>query len=463
VTTHTAPPSATALLQDPQLPAEADVLLDYHRQPRVYAVRGNGAQVEDGSGAIYWDAVSHVGATGIGLGVSEIAVALREQAEQLSFASTRHFVTRPGLELAAAIGELTPAGLTHCWFGSSGAEAVESAIQIARQYWQAEGQPRKVTLIGQERSYHGGTIGAISLGGHTSHRNRMQPYLLSAPAMLLAPATPAEGANAADMAQALERLILDADPATVAAVVLEKIGATTSGAVVPPGGWHQAVRELCDRYDILLIADEVTTAFGRTGRWFADDYWPGSQPDILIGGKTLHSGYTTLSVVIGNDKVARGLQQSPERLGVRFTSAGNPLSCAAGLAVLRYIQRENLVDRCYKAGEELRLMLASLAETSPHVGTPRGLGLEIGLPLWQDAAGRVPFPRQQRVMEAVVDTAFRRHNLVIAGGSGTHVSADGDHLMITPYLGITPEESATITGLIADSLDDMLRPGSGAI
>jgi adenosylmethionine-8-amino-7-oxononanoate aminotransferase len=434
-------------------------MLDYPGRVRPHAVSGDGIWVTDSDGRRYLDAAFQT--LSIGHGVREVADAVTEQFSKLAWASPRLFVNTPALELAEEIAEVAPMGLEHTLVVPGGTEAVEAACQIAAYWQQVRRKPRKVKFIAQSGSFHGGTGFSISLGGYRAHRERMRAYQLPTSAMLLAPATPAEDADPTWFAGELDALICREDPDTVCAVVVEPMSATTLGAVVPPRGWHQAIRAVCDRHDVLLIADEVSTGFGRTGKWWGMDHWH-TTPDILVAAKNLYGGFVPLGVVVASTRIAADLRAAGVAPPVRFTSGGNPISCAAGLAVLRVIKRDHLVARAEALGNYLRAQLREVAGASRHAGEPRGLGMLAGLPLWAHPDTREPFPRQARVMERVVRAAQERHGLLIAGGTGSGDGVDGDHITITPPLNASYDEIDMLAQKLADTLDDALQPRSSA-
>jgi adenosylmethionine-8-amino-7-oxononanoate aminotransferase len=453
------PPSAAATT-DPASGVDLQQrhLLDYPGRARPVAVAGEGAWVTDACGRRYLDAAFQT--LSIGHGVPEVADAIAAQIGELAWASPRFFVTQPALQLAEEIATVAPAGLGHTLVVPGGTEAVEAACQTAAYWQQIRGKPAKVKFISQWGSFHGGTGFSISLGGYHAHRERMRAYELPPSSMLRAPATPADGGDPAWFAAELEKLIVGADPSTVCAVVVEPMSATTLGAVVPTPGWHQAIRAVCDRHDVLLIADEVSTGFGRTGRWWGMDHWQ-TTADMIVAGKNLYGGYVPLGVVIASDRIAGELQARGVALPVRFTSGGNPVSCAAGLAVLRFIKRERLVARARRAGRYLQSRLRAVAEANAHAGAPRGLGMLVGVPLWAQSSDRLPFPRGERVMERVVRAAQERHGLLIAGGTGSASGPSGDHITITPPLTASWHEIDILAEKLVDTLDDVLGSGHG--
>jgi adenosylmethionine-8-amino-7-oxononanoate aminotransferase len=429
---------------------ESRLLADYWRQPRPVAAHGDGVWIEDADGHRYLDAAGSVHVVSIGHGVAEIGEAIAAQAARLSFASSRYFVNEPQLELAQLIADLAPPSLNRCYFASGGSEAVEFAVQIARYYQCLRGRPERYKFIGQMRSYHGATVATISLGGHPVHRERLRPYLLPFPHL---EATPAEGADPERFATSLDQLIRREDPETVCGLVMEPIGGTTSGAIVPPAGWWEAAQEVCRSHEVLLIADEVVTGFGRTGRPFGIQHW-GVEPDLMVTSKSISSGYAPLAAVIVQDRIADEVQAAAQRLPLRLTYSGNPMACAAGLAVQRRIQRDRLMDRCNRVGVYLAGLLASLAERSPLLGAPRGRGLLLGLPVWKDADAMVPFVRAERVQERIV-AAGLRHGLILVGGTGTERSGDGDHLLLSPPFTISEEECDLLAELLEATLVDV--------
>jgi adenosylmethionine-8-amino-7-oxononanoate aminotransferase len=414
---------------------ESELLADYWQRPRPVAVKGEGVWIIDKDGRRYLDAAGSVHVVSIGHGVVEVAEAIASQASRLAFASTRHFTSDAQLELAELIRELAPDGLRRCFFASGGSEAMELGLQLAYHWQCLHGRPDKHKFIGQHRSYHGGTLATVSLGGHDKHRRRLAPFLLPFPRT---DATPATGGDPASFAAKLDELIEREGPGSVCAFVAEPITGTTSGAIVPPAGWYEAIRTVCDRHDVLFIADEVVTGFGRTGLNFGIQHWSAT-PDLMITSKGISSGYAPLAAIVVHDRLAADIEAGPERLPLRLTYAGNPLACAAGLAVQKYIQREDLIARCRARGEYLRKLLTDLARRLPELGQPRGLGLLLSVPMWEDVDAARPFPRSARMQERIVEAALAQ-GLILIGGTGSEGSSDGDHLLLSPPFVISEAE-----------------------
>lgn len=240
-------------------------------------------------------------------------------------------------------------------------------------------------------------------------------------------------------AEELSRAIEQEDPNSIAAFIAEPIIGTTGGAIVPPPGYYEAIRRICDQYDILFIADEVVTGFGRTGLNFGIEHWQ-AIPDIITSAKGLSSGYAPIGAVIVHKRVWETFERSKRHtISLRLTYSGNPMSCAAALAVQNYVIRHNLIHRCAQMGAYLKNKLQQLAGRNPFIGDVRGLGLLIGVEFVQDRTTRSTFPRSLKFQERVVESALE-FGLVLAGGSGTGVRPDGDHIMITPPFVITERQ-----------------------
>ena len=441
------------------------LMLDWHigSDPRPVVVGGDGPYLHQADGRQLFDASGGLAMSALGNSLpTQIASDVFQQIARVPHATTQRVATEPMIDLAKEVASIAPAGgqLSHPFFAANGTDAVEVALQAALRYHQLRGDPARTKIVCLDHEFHGGSMWAVAAGGHRGHLARLAPWQPGPSVVLRAPALPPYDADVAAARAALVKVVEDADPSTVAALLIEAHNATTGGAVVTPPGWHRAMREVCTRYGILLLVDEVTTGFGRTGLMWGLDHSPGVVPDLVTAGKGVCGGVIPLSMVLATDEVASVIHAGPERLQVRFTAAGHAVACTAALSVLRHIRREGLVGHAKEAGEHLRGLLQMMHERFPrHVGEPRGIGLLLALPLWQDATARVPFPRARRVAERVCSVAMR-HGLLIVGGS-----AWGDHVMITPYLGITPAQSAELAGLLEGVLDEVLAdeaPLSGA-
>jgi adenosylmethionine-8-amino-7-oxononanoate aminotransferase len=426
-------------------------------KPRPRIVRGEGVWLWDGAGRRYLDGIGGIHVNSIGHGVAEVADAIARQARQVAFAYSAHFTTEPQVELAERVVKMAPPGMARVHFTSGGSEATEVALQVARQYHLARGKPSKWRAIGRWHSYHGSSVGAMSVTGHLGRRRDYAPYLLDFPHI-----SPPCGSRcrlgrgdssaclacADELAVTIER----EGPDTIAAFFAEPIVGTTAGALVPPPGYYERIREICDRYDVLFVADEVITGFGRTGRNFGVEHWRAT-PDLLTSAKGLASGYAPIGAVVVHERVVAEIERGrPDGYFLGYTFSGNPVSCAAALAVQDYVARHNLVERCATVGGQLKARLGTLGERFGGVGEVRGLGLLLGIELVRDRATNAPFPRAECVQERVVAAALER-GLVIVGGTGRGHGADGDHLLVTPPFVIDDAECDQVVATLADAME----------
>jgi adenosylmethionine-8-amino-7-oxononanoate aminotransferase len=385
--------------------------------------RGEGALLYDADGREYLDALSGgVFAVLAGYGREEIARAMYEQAQRLPYTSPFATTSVVTIDLARKLAELTPGDLSASFFCSSGSEAVEAAIKLARQYHQANGEVRRYKVVSLRRAYHGSTLGALSATGWSpgfapfrraadpvapaaGYASAMPPYCYRCELGLAYPAC--------DLACAttIEQAILGSDPGLVSCVILEPIMAT-AGCIVPPPGYLAKVREVCDRFGVLLISDEVVCGFGRTGRWFGVDH-ADVVPDIIVVAKGLTSGYAPMAAAIARREIA-------EKLPVFFdlhTFGGHPVSAAAALANIEIIEREDLVRNAADVGAHMLELLDGL-RAHAIVGDVRGIGLLLAVELMRDPIRRQDFAPDMGVDNQVAAVA-REMGLFVRPLGGT--------------------------------------------
>lgn len=394
-------------------------------------VKGDGVYVECESGRRYIDAIASLEASAVGHGRVEIARAVASEYEQIEFLDTLRYTSRPAIRLAKRLATLAPGDLNRVHFATSGSEAVEAAIKIARQYHQLRGSHAKYKVIGRYLGYHGCTYGAMALDGnyHRTRKHLFEPL----PAMgRFVEST----ATAADF----ERLILAERGETVSAVLIDPV-ATSSGLYPQSDEFWQELRSICDRHDVLLIADEVITAFGRTGRWFASDRG-GVTPDIITVSKGLSSGYLPISAVIASDRVASEFD-NPERVLIHgHTYGGHPIACAAALENLRIIEDERLVERAGEMEAVMRRLLDPL-RSHPLVGDIRGIGLIFGIELInRSRPEELPYEFGKHVLKMLEDE-----------GVLTFVLSPGNLLFLCPALIIGEDELEELVARIVKVLD----------
>jgi adenosylmethionine-8-amino-7-oxononanoate aminotransferase len=340
---------------------------EFEQHPLVLA-RGDGARVWDVDGREYLDALSGVFVVNVGHGNRRVIEAMTRQLERLTFAAPTTATSDRMLELGGELTQLTPPELDVVKFQNGGSEAIEAAIKIARQYHRQTGAPDKFKVVSRHRSYHGATMGALAATGFAAFRAPFEP--LPAGYVRVPPSS----------VDAIEAAIIEEGPDTVAVVILEPI-MNMAGVRIPEPGYLEGVREICDRHDVLLAYDEIVTGFGRVGSWFAAEHF-GVWPDLLCFGKGVTSGYSPLSGVVMTRRIAdafRGERKAMRHLMHGITYGGNPLSCAAGLAVIEEIKGRDLLQNAKEMGERLMAGLNDLMKDHPAITDVRGLGLLVAV------------------------------------------------------------------------------------
>jgi adenosylmethionine-8-amino-7-oxononanoate aminotransferase len=411
-------------------------------------VRGHGIYVWDSEERRYIDGLSGLWNVALGHGRVEIARAIGRQARELAYAPTLlGFSTEPAVRLAARIADLLPAGLDHVVFTSGGSESNESVIRYVRAYNRLRGLPDKIGIVALTNAYHGSSTGSASLTGLATFHRGFEPMMPEALRMARPYCWRCElGKTYPDCALAcaddLERVVAAEGVARIGAVIVEPIQGV-GGVVVPPPGWLERVRALCDRHDLLLVVDEVITGFGRTGRWFGFQH-SDVVPDMVVFAKGVTSGYQPLGGVVLHDRVWRVFADAgPDfTLHQGFTYSGHPVACAAGLATLDTIEREGIVDKVRRDGPYFAERLATLAEL-PIVGEIRSIGLMAAIEIVADRAARRAFPPAQAVPGRIRDTARRR---------GLICRANAEALMLCPPLVTTRQQLDEIVGIVRASI-----------
>lgn len=421
-------------------------------------VRAEGVYLYADDGRAFIDAAGGVGCvTSVGHAVPEVVDAISEQMHAVAFLPWTQFQSRPAADLADLIASLTPGALNRVALFNGGSEATESAVKLARQYWLARGRPEKYLVISRWQGFHGMTLGATGFGGHTGRRRKYQPMLADMPKIPPAYAYRCDDCAAGRLrcADELERMIKWQGPENVACFIAEPVVGATMGAVPAPPGYFQRIREICDRYDVLMIMDEVMTGFGRTGRWFASEHWD-VVPDIVTAAKGVSGGYAPLAVVIATDEIIGALEAAATPFVAGHTFAQNPVVAAAGLAVLSYIQKHDLVAAAAARGTELLAGLRELVARHPVAGDARGLGLMLGIELVADKATKRPFPIEAGVAGRLAKACIAEGAAVYPGQGGAD-GLVGDHVLVTPPLTITSVESAELVAAIDRGLSRLER------
>lgn len=421
------------------------------------AVRGEGCYIFTADGKKYLDAAGGAAVVSIGHGVAAIGRAMAKQATQLAFAHTSQFHTAVAEQLAARLRGLAPADFRdfgRVYFTSGGSEAAETALKLCRQYFVERGEPQRTRMVSRWQSYHGSTLGALSVSGNLRRRTPYTPlladwghiapcYCYRCPLGLTYPTCDVACADE------LEKFVQSVGPGTVAAFIVEPVVGATLGAVVPPDGYLERIADICRRHGILLIADEVMTGIGRTGKNFGVEHW-GVVPDIILVGKGVASGYAPLGAVLVSGKVAETIAGGSGAFEHGFTYSAHPVALAAGLAVLEHIEQHGLFQRVAGAGHELLRALEPLKKFLL-VSDIRGRGLLLGIEFVKERATREPFPPEAGI-------AGRIQQLALAEGVTTYPiqgCADGqagDHILLAPPYIVSSDEIGEIARALEAAL-----------
>jgi adenosylmethionine-8-amino-7-oxononanoate aminotransferase len=417
------------------------------------AVEAFGCTIRDREGREYLDAAGGAVVVNIGHGRAEVASVMAAQAARLAYAHGSVFTNEPLEVYASAVARHLPLDGAAIYPVSGGSEAIETALKLARAYHLARGDADRWIVFSRWGSYHGNTLGALDLSGRKPLRRPYEGWLgrfrhVSAAYPYRAGLAGSNALGTTDeLAAELDRAFEAAEPGSVAAFVAEPIVGATLAAAVPPDGYWPAIAEVCRRHGVLLIADEVMTGFGRTGRWFGLDHW-GVRPDLLVAAKGATSGYWPFGFVAASDEVHGTVTRGPGFVH-GFTYSHGPVAAAVAGEVLRILETEDLVEASAVKGERLLAGLRARLGEHPRVGDIRGAGLLVGLELVADRGSREPFPRAARVTETVVRAA-RERGLLVYSGTGNANGVDGDTILLGPPFIITDLEiERVIDGLAA--------------
>ena len=426
--------------------------------PLPRAIKASGLWIEDEEGGRYLDASGGALVVSLAHGREEIAKAVYDQILQCDYVHPTMFTTPVVEKLAQALARHSPRGIERFYFLSGGAEANETAIKLARQIQLEHGHAEKYLLISRWKSYHGLTLGALSAMGRTSFREPFAP-MLSESLHIHPPycVRCSYGLNFPDCglrcALALEETIQNVGPRTVSAFLGETVSGASLAVYPPPPGYWKLIREICDRYDVLLILDEVMCGMGRTGRWFAAEHYDVA-PDLVTVGKCLSGGSVALSAVGVQSKHFDVIRSGSGSFAHGGTYTHHPVAAAAGLAAVRIMEREDLVRRAEKTGEFLGEQLRKRLLDNLHVLDVRGLGLMWGIELAADKDTRKPFPREERVAERIWQTLFER-GVVVYRGVGL-AGRDGDGLIVAPPFVIEADDIRYVVDAVGRAIEDTL-------
>jgi adenosylmethionine-8-amino-7-oxononanoate aminotransferase len=427
------------------------------RPPRI--ARGEGVYLYDETGRQYLDATSGAVVSNLGRSNPSVVAAMIEQAQRVTFAYPRFFESEHNVRLADRLTGLEGEGFERAFFVSGGSEANESALKLARQYAAARGEASRFKVISRDPSYHGSTMGAMAVTGDSFTESIYGPMLrpmpkIAAPLTYRLPTGVSAEDHAAACAQALEAKILEEGHQTVLAFIIEPIGGLSSGALVSPASYYRSVREICDRYGVLLIHDEIMSCAGRSGAFLSSQHWAGSRPDIVTLAKGLAAGYTPFGAVLAPNRIV-------ETIGAQggfvhgHTYFSNPFSCAVAAAVLDEVVEQRLVDRAAKMGAYLDAQLRELQKRSRLIGDVRGKGLLMAIELVADQATR-------RQLPPAMNGPARLTNYGLAHGIALYNRRAnrgqfGDMQLIAPPLIVTEAQIDELVERLARALTDFER------
>ncbi|OJF96268.1 aspartate aminotransferase family protein [Pararhizobium antarcticum] len=421
--------------------------------------RADGIYFWTADGKRFIDGSSGPMVSNIGHGNRHVIEAMKRQMEKTTFAYRLHFENEPAEELARRLAGKMPGDLDRIFFVSGGSEAVESAIKLARQWAVATGQSKRWKVIGRFPSYHGGTMGALGVTGDLALTETFAPQIQPMPAI---PAPRAyrdrdnlsmeeRGLRYADM---LEAKILEEGADSVVAFIMEPIGGAATAALVAPDSYFARIREICDRYGILLIHDEVMTGAARTGRYLGGDHW-NCRPDIVTMSKGIGSGYAALGAMAASSRLVKPvLDMGGFQHG--YTYAGNPLACAAGLAVLEEMERLDCEGNAVRMGTLLKGEMEALSKRFPFIAGVRGKGLLLGADLVADPVTFQSLPKAKATNQRLVDLCYER-GLIIYSRRIRGDGIEADNFMLAPPLIITAEQVGEMVAILADALGVLAR------
>ena len=428
------------------------------------AVRAQNCTIWDADGRAYLDAAGGAIVVNVGHGRKSVLDAMERQARAFTYVHGTTFTSEPLESYARAVGPHLPVDNPAIYPVSGGSEAIESCLKLVRAYHLGRRESDRTVVIARHGSYHGNSLGALDLSGREPLRRPYEPWLgrfdhVSAayPYRAGEPAAHALGDTAA-LVKELETAIAEAGPGRVAAFVAEPIVGATLGAVAPPDDYWPAIAEVCRRHGILLVADEVMTGFGRTGRWFGLDHW-GVRADVMAAAKGVAGGYFPFGLAVASGAVYETITATGGFVH-GFTYSHSPVGAAVAAEVLRILETERLVEASATKGERLRVLLTDRLGEHPNVGDVRGRGLLVGVELVADRTTRAPFPRSARLIEAVMAHA-RAAGLLLYHGTGNADGTNGDTVLLGPPFVVSDAELLQIADLLTVAIERAAAQASG--
>ena len=424
------------------------------------AVVARGVEIFDADGRAYIDASGGAAVSCLGHGHPAVLEALHKQLDRIAYAHTGFFTTEAAERLGERLIHDAPDGLEHVYLVSGGSEAVEAALKMARQYFVEIGQPQRRHVVARRQSYHGNTLGALAAGGNEWRREQFRPLLIETHhidpcyAYRFQQEGESDEGYAARAAGALEEKLLELGPETVMAFVAETVVGATAGAVPPVADYFRRIREICDRYGVLLILDEVMCGMGRTGTLHACEQ-ENISPDLMTIAKGLGGGFQPIGAVLVSGVIYDAIRQGTGFFQHGHTYMGHPMAAAAGLAVQEAIHQEGLLENVRNMGALLEQRLRARFGNHHHVGDIRGRGLFYGIELVAERASKKPFVREKKVNSVIKREAMARGLMVYPMG-GTIDGANGDHVLLAPPFIVSEGDIEQIVVRLGDALEAAL-------
>ena len=430
------------------------------KAPPPQVSHGEGAYLFDGAGKAYLNC-GDAAVSCLGHGDPHVTAAIKDQLDRVAFAHTGYFTSEPAERLADKLVSVAPKGLDRVYFVSGGSEAMEAALKLARQYFIEIGQPERQHVIARRQSYHGNTLGALATGGNAARRAPFAPLLMEVNHVSPCYAYRGQADGETD-AQYVDRLIAEFEaeietlgPDTVMAFVAEPVVGATLGAVPPVGDYFARVRDVCDRYGILLIFDEVMCGMGRTGTLFACDQYD-TAPDICAIAKGLGAGYQPIGAMLCTAAIHDTIRQGSGFFQHGHTYLGHPVACAAALAVLERLLDDGILKRVKPLGDSLHAALTDRFGQHPHVGDIRGVGLFRAIELVQSRETKAPFDPSQRVHARLKAAAFEE-GLICYPMGGTVDGTLGDHVLLAPPFVLRDSDVDSVVDKLETAMSKVLH------
>ena len=424
------------------------------------AVKGEGSYIFDDSGKSYLDASGGAAVSCLGHAHPTVIKALHRQLDELTYAHTSFFTSEQAEKLADRLCLEAPKGIDRVYLVSGGSEAIEAALKLARQYYVEKGEPNRKAIIARQQSYHGNTLGALAAGGNKWRRDQFAPILIDT--HHIAPCFAYRGKNESEddfdygqrVANELEHKLLELGPNTVMAFIAEPVVGATAGAVTAVDGYFRRIREICDKYGVLLILDEVMCGMGRTGYLYACEH-DETRPDIICIAKGLGAGYQPIGAMLCSSAIYAVIENGSGFFQHGHTYLGHPMAAAAANAVLDVLIDQNLLSDVRPKGDALENLLHSKFNQHPHIGDIRGRGLFRAIELVEDRDTKAPFDPELKIAAKIKKSA-QNNGLLCYPMSGTIDGKLGDHVLLAPPFVISNNELDELVHKLSVTIDQVI-------